>query len=187
MVEGHGYWDVPTAIRIAQALEEFRPAWLEDMVLAHDVTALRRLRESTSVPILASELLIGKRQFQTLFEAGAADIAMVDPTWSGGITESHKIAILADVHSLPVTFHDCTGPFTLMAGVHLAMSSPNSIYQETVRAYLRTWYQDCVTDLPRFEHGTVLPPLGTGLGTALLPDVERRPGVTVRTSTLGAA
>jgi L-alanine-DL-glutamate epimerase-like enolase superfamily enzyme len=184
MIEGHGYWDLPTAVRIARALEEFRPAWLEDMVLAHDVSAIRRLRQSTTIPILGSELLVTRRQFKPLLDAEAVDIVMIDPTWAGGITETHKIASLADAYSLPVAMHDCTGPFTLMAGVHLAVASPNAIYQEVVRAYLRTWYRDLVTVLPELQDGHVLPPRGPGLGTTLLPDVEGRPGVVVRRSDL---
>jgi len=186
MIEGHGYWDLPTAVRIARALEPYRPAWLEDMVLAHDVRAIRRLRESTSIPILGSELLVTRRQYKPLLDAEAVDIVMIDPTWAGGITETRKIASLADSYSLPVAMHDCTGPFTLMAGVHLGVSSPNAIYQEVVRAYLRTWYRDLVTVLPEIVDGCVLPPSGAGLGTTLLPDVERRPGVVVRRSELAA-
>jgi len=182
MLEGHGYWDLPTAVRIARAAEEFRPAWLEDMILAHDISALRRLRESTVIPILASEYLITKRQFRPLLEQEAADIVMLDPTWTGGITESRKIAALADTYSLPVTMHDCTGPFTLLAGIHLAFSNPNAIYQEVVRAYLRTWYRDCITEQPRLEDGHLLPPIGAGIGSALLPDLLERPGVTVVSS-----
>jgi L-alanine-DL-glutamate epimerase-like enolase superfamily enzyme len=186
MIEGHGYWDLPTAVRIARALEPYRPAWLEDMVLAHDVNAIRRLRESTSIPILGSELLVTRRQYKPLLDAEAVDIVMVDPTWAGGITESHKIASLADSYSLPVAMHDCTGPFTLLAGIHLGISAPNALYQEVVRAYLRTWYRDLVTELPRIEDGHVLPPTGSGIGAALAQDVEGRPGVVVRSTDLAA-
>ena len=49
--------------------------------------------------------------------------------------------------------HDCTGPFTLLAGVHLAFAAPNAIYQETVRAYIRTWYRDLVPQSVTIENG----------------------------------
>ena len=149
MLEGHGYWDITTAKKIAHAVEEYRPAWLEDMVLGHDVDQLKELKDSTTTPILASELLITRYQYRPLMEKRAADIVMIDPTWAGGITESRKIATMAESFGLPVALHDCTGPFTLMAGVQLAFSAPNAIYQETVRAYMRTWYRDFVTELGR--------------------------------------
>ena len=32
MMEGHGLWKLPAAVRIAQALEPYKPMWLEDFV-----------------------------------------------------------------------------------------------------------------------------------------------------------
>ncbi len=97
MLEGHGYWDITTAKKIAAAVEEYRPAWLEDMVLAHDVDAIAELKASTSSPVIASEMLITRYQYRQLLERRAADIVMVDPTWAGGITESRKIVTLAEI------------------------------------------------------------------------------------------
>ncbi len=144
MIEGHGFWRLPAAIRIARALEPYDIEWLEDMLLAHDIGAIAELKAATTIPILASEYLVTRHQFLPLLERRAADIVMLDPTWTGGITESHKIGSLVDSFGLPVTMHDCTGPFTLLAGVHLALAAPNATYQETVRAYIRTWYRDVV-------------------------------------------
>ncbi|HEU5329523.1 MAG TPA: enolase C-terminal domain-like protein, partial [Thermomicrobiales bacterium] len=36
MVEGHGFWSLPAAKKIAHALEEFEPFWLEDLMRADD-------------------------------------------------------------------------------------------------------------------------------------------------------
>jgi L-alanine-DL-glutamate epimerase-like enolase superfamily enzyme len=179
MIEGHGYWDLPTAKKIAHALEEYQPAWIEDMLLGHDIGALRALKDSTRIPVLASEYLMTRHQYRPLLEQGAADIVMIDPTWAGGITESRKIATLADTYSLPVSMHDCTGPFTLLAGVHLAVSAPNAIYQETVRAYIRTWYRDLIPDVIEITNGRITPPAGAGIGAGLLPSVLSHAATTV--------
>src|SRR5207244_188409 len=45
MVEGHGFWSLPAAKKIAHALEEFRPCWLEDLMRADDIDALAELRQ----------------------------------------------------------------------------------------------------------------------------------------------
>jgi galactonate dehydratase len=180
MLEGHGYWDITTAKKIAHAVEEYRPAWLEDMVLGHDVDQLKELKDSTTTPILASELLITRYQYRPLMEKRAADIVMIDPTWAGGITESRKIATMAESFGLPVALHDCTGPFTLMAGVQLAFSAPNAIYQETVRAYIRTWYGEFTPHTIDIADGHVLPPIAPGIGTSLLPEVLERPDAHVQ-------
>jgi L-alanine-DL-glutamate epimerase-like enolase superfamily enzyme len=184
MIEGHGFWRLPAAIRIARALEPFDIEWLEDMLLAHDIGALAELKAATTIPILASEYLVTRHQFLPLLERRAADIVMLDPTWTGGITESHKIGSLVDSFGLPVTMHDCTGPFTLLAGVHLALAAPNATYQETVRAYIRTWYRDVVPHSVTIEDGYILPPTEPGIGTSLLPDVLDRADATVISSAL---
>ncbi len=182
MLEGHGLWSLPAASKIARAVQEYRPAWLEDLMRADDIDALAELRRSTTAPILASEYLATRYEFKPLLEKQAADIVMIDPTWAGGITECKKICTLAETYKRPVAMHDCTGPCTLFAGIHLAINAANAIYQETVRAYLRVNYPDLVTDLPTIENGNILAPTRPGLGTALLPDLRTRAGVIVRES-----
>ena len=130
MVEGHGLWSLPAALKIARALEEFRPAWLEDLMRADDIDALAELRRGTTCPILASEYLATRYEYKPLLEKQAADIVMIDPTWAGGITECKKVCAMAEAYKRPVAMHDCTGPFTLYAGIHLAINATNAIYQE---------------------------------------------------------
>jgi len=182
MLEGHGLWSLPAALKIARAMEEFRPAWLEDLMRADDVQALAELRRGTTCPILASEYLATRYEYRPLLEAQAADIVMIDPTWAGGITESKKVCAMAEAYKRPVAMHDCTGPFTLYAGIHLAINAPNAIYQESVRAYLRVNYPELVTDLPVIEKGHILAPTKPGIGTTMLPDVRKREGAVVRES-----
>lgn len=184
MVEGHGFWSLPAAKRIAKAVEEFQPAWLEDLMRADDIGALAELQRSTTIPVLASEYLTTRFEYKPLLEQRAADIVMIDPTWAGGITESKKIATMAEAWKRPVAFHDCTGPFTLFAGVHLAINATNAIYQETVRAYLRITYPNMVTEGVTVEQGHVLAPTAPGIGTTLLPEVRNRPDVSIVTSEL---
>lgn len=184
MIDGHGLWMLEPAIKIARALAEFRPAWVEDLILADNPSALAELRRAGGVPVLASEYLVTRWDYHPVFVAGGADIAMIDPTWTGGVSESHKIATLADTFGLPVTFHDCTGPITLLAGVHLSFANSNTIYQETVRAFNRIVYPDLVTDLVTITAGHLVPPTKPGIGTELLPDLRTRPGVSVITSQL---
>jgi L-alanine-DL-glutamate epimerase-like enolase superfamily enzyme len=179
MLEGHGLWSLPAAQAIARAVEPYRLAWLEDLMRADDIDALAELRASTTTPILASEYLATRYEYRPLLEKRAADIVMIDPTWAGGITECKKVCTMAEAYKRPVAMHDCTGPFTLYAGIHLAINATNAVYQESVRAYLRVNYPELVTTLPIVEAGHLLAPTTPGLGTSLLPDVRSRAGATV--------
>jgi len=184
MIDGHGLWDLSPAIQIVRALEPYNITWVEDLVLADKPNVLARLRAASTVPVSVSEYLVTRDAYLPMMQQEAADLIMIDPTWAGGITESRKIAVLADSYGLPVTYHDCTGPFTLLAGVHLAAATPNLRYQESVRAYLRVVYPEMVTVVPDVVDGMIAAPETPGLGTELLEGLGSRPGAEVRTTVL---
>jgi galactonate dehydratase len=183
MVEFHSLWDLPTAKKIARALEEFEPYWFEDPVKADDLNALSEFAASTHVPVTASETLSGRFAFRELMEKGAAEIVMLDLSWCGGLSEAKKISTMAEAYHLPVAPHDCTGPVALTACVHLVLSQPNGLVQETVRAFLRGWYPDLVDGLPAVEDGHVAAPAGPGLGVRLREGLGDRPDVGRRVTT----
>ena len=184
MVEFHSLWNLPTAQKIARALEEFDPYWFEDPIKADDLGALAEFAASTRVPVTASETLSGRSAFRELMEKKAAKIVMLDVSWCGGIGEAKKIATMAEARHLPVAPHDCTGPVVFTASTHLSINAPNALVQESVRAYYTGWYKELLTDLPTITDGHVSPPEGSGLGTELLPDLRERPDAHPLTSKL---
>lgn len=184
MVEFHSLWNLPTAQRIAKALEEFEPFWLEDPVKADDLNALSDFASSTHLPVAGAETLSGRRDFLDLIENRAAKILILDVSWCGGLSEAKKIATMAETYHLPVAPHDCTGPVVLTASTHLSINLPNALVQETVRAFYTGWYKELVTRLPTVAEGYVSPPEGPGLGTELLPGLHERPDAHLRTSKL---
>lgn len=183
MMEGHGYWKLPAAIRIAEALEPYKPMWLEDFIKPDNPHALAELRNATSIPICGSELALTRYHVRELLEANAVDILMTDVTWTGGIGESKRIAAMAETANLPFVAHDCTGPVTFIASIHLSIHCPNALIQESVRAYYRGFYGDLVTDLPRIEDGYAWAPEGTGIGTRLREELFSRSDTTLLAST----
>jgi galactonate dehydratase len=185
MVEFHSLWDLPTAKRIALAIEEFGPYWYEDPIKADDLDALADFASSTHIPVTASETLSGRPAFLQLMNRGAADIVMLDLSWCGGISEAKKIATMAEACHLPVTPHDCTGPVVLTASTHLSINLPNALIQESVRAYYTGWYKELVTDLPTVSEGHISPPHGPGLGTQLVPGLRERRDAHILSSKLG--
>ena len=183
MAELHSLWSTHAALRICRALEDVGVFWAEDPIgKMDDVQALADLRRQTRTPICGSETLGGVAPFRAMLAADALDVVMLDLAWCGGLTTGRKIAALAESYAKPLAPHDCTGPVTLMAGLHLALHAPTAIFQEVVRATLATWYRDLVTDLPVLRHGMVQAPTAPGLGTALLPEVRGREDATVRES-----
>jgi L-alanine-DL-glutamate epimerase-like enolase superfamily enzyme len=172
MVELHGLWDRRTATLICQALAPFEPFWVEDPLRPDAVDALARLRDDTGVPIATGETCVGRRGFGPLLAAGALDVATVDVQWTGGLTEARKVASQADAHAVAVAPHDCTGPVSLAACCHLVMSQPNGLVQETVRAFLRTWYSEVAEGLPRVHDGHITLTDRPGHGVSLTESVR---------------
>ena len=186
MAELHSLWGTHSALRICRALEDYGVFWAEDPISKmDDAASLADLRRQTRTPVCGSETLAGAVSYRSLLAADALDIVMLDVAWCGGLTEARKIAALAEAYAKPVAPHDCTGPVTLVAGLHLALHAPTAIFQEVVRASLSTWYRDLVTELPVIRDGMVHPPGKAGLGTALKPEVARRDDAVVRVSGTG--
>jgi L-alanine-DL-glutamate epimerase-like enolase superfamily enzyme len=184
MVELHSLWNLPSAIRIAKALESIEPAWYEDPIKVDDLEALRRFSAATDVPTAVSETLGTRWSFRDLIERGDPGIVIFDPGWVGGVTESKAICSLAAAHRLPVAPHDCAGPVEFAVAVHLTINAPNAFVQEMVRAFYHGWYRELVSELPRVENGFVFPLDGPGIGTDLRPEVYERPDARIETSAL---
>jgi L-alanine-DL-glutamate epimerase-like enolase superfamily enzyme len=180
MIDFHSLWNLPQARRIARALEEFEPYWLEDPVKMDNVDVLADYAATTRLTVCGSETLGTRAEFREVIERRAVGIAMFDAAWVGGISEARKIAAMAETHHLPVAPHDATGPVTLIAGNHVVMNAPNGLVQEIVRSYYTTWYRDIVTDLPPIENGMMRPLSGPGLGTRLQDDLLRRRDTRIR-------
>jgi L-alanine-DL-glutamate epimerase-like enolase superfamily enzyme len=55
----------------------------------------------------------------------------------------------------------------LFAGLHLSAAASNVVFQETVRAHIRSFYERLVNRLPEIVRGTAALPPGPGLGVRL--------------------
>ncbi|MDQ0338109.1 L-alanine-DL-glutamate epimerase-like enolase superfamily enzyme [Caldalkalibacillus uzonensis] len=180
-LEGHGRWNLTSAIRIAKALEEYKLLWLEDLMPVNNVKTIVKLKESTTIPIAASERLFTRYEYNDLLQEPAADIVIADPAWAGGISEVKKIASLADIAGLPFAPHNCGGPVLHAVCTHICYNIPNLCYE--------TYYSEIVTNAPLVVNGYIKPPQEPGLGVELRPEVFSRSDlvyrVTERVSTSG--
>lgn len=182
LIEGHGRWDVNTAIHIGRALQPIEVLWMEDMCQPESAEDLSRLTRETHIPQAVSERLISRFPFREVLRHQASHVIIIDLAWTGGITEARRIAELASTYHLPFTLHDCTGPVTALANVHLGMSQPNALAVEVVRGFVNGYYRE-VLDVPlEINNGKIMVPRRPGLGAMLSPDFISRSDVTIRSS-----
>jgi len=171
MIDGHAHYQLPAALRIAEALRPLKPLWLEDIVKMDNLDTLADFRRQSGMPISASEMLLTAADYAQVLEKRAADYIMIDPTWAGGISATFRVANMAAAYNLPVSMHDATGPLTLLAGLHVLAAVSNGLYQETMRAQIQTAYKDLIDLDVRIEDGCLPLPRAPGLGARINPDV----------------
>ncbi|NNF78698.1 MAG: mandelate racemase/muconate lactonizing enzyme family protein [Rhizobiales bacterium] len=178
--ELHGLWTVPAAIKIASALEDIEPDWIEDPIWMDRIEDLAEVASATNAPIAGGETLGGLGQIRSLVAGGGVAVPIIDVTWGGGITFAKKAGALAEAHALPIAFHDCSGPVTLAASTHLALACPNVAEQEITRAFYYGWYHDYVDEPAPLENGMIRVSGRPGLGLELVEGLRERDGALVR-------
>ena len=183
-LELHGRWNLPAAMRIAEAIEPLGPMWIEDPIRMDSIDVLAEFVRSTRIPTVASENLGSPFPYLDLLERAGVGIIMTDPSWNGGISVARRVADLAALYLRPFTPHDCSGPVTLATGVHLCINAENALIQEMVRAYYFGWYEEVAAGRPTFDTGRLRPTGAPGHGVSLRPEVRGWDDTVVRTSTL---
>ncbi|MFZ0602907.1 MAG: mandelate racemase/muconate lactonizing enzyme family protein [Roseiarcus sp.] len=174
LIDAHGRFDVPTAIRLCRALEDAGQIdWFEEPVPVESYNALRQVRERVSAAISVGERLHTRWEFVPIFENRLADYVMPDVTWTGGITELKKIAILAEAYYVPITPHDASGPINVVAGAQVMMTVPNFYRIETSR-YDLSHYNKLIEEPLDNRGGRVRLNGKPGLGVAMNLDYLRR-------------
>jgi L-alanine-DL-glutamate epimerase-like enolase superfamily enzyme len=178
-MEFHGYWSLPCAIRIAQALEPYSPMWLEEMLPQDNLASYRELAAATRLPLCLSERLMTRWGFRELIQDRAARIIMPDICWCGGISEAKRISVMAETYYLPIAPHNCGGPVLHAASLHLAANVTNLHILESVRKHYQDEYSGIVTRTLAPVAGTFALPPGPGLGLELCGDILARSDVRV--------
>lgn len=132
LIEGHGRFNIPSAIRIANALSEFDVLWFEEPIPPDHPQGLAEIRKKSKVPIAAGERLYHRSQFDEFIQLGCADFWQPDISHAGGIGELKKIASMAETRYIPICPHNPSGPIANAATLQLAACTPNFYLLETM-------------------------------------------------------
>ena len=155
-----------SAGRVAQRLEAFDIAWLEEPILWDNPKVLGSFARSVRVPVATGEQLFSRWQFEPLLEEEAVRIIQPDICHCGGFTELRKIASAAETHYVSVAPHNSNGPISTLASVHLDMAIPNAFMQEVFVSFTER-YNELLTHPLVIEGGRIKPPDGPGWGADL--------------------
>ena len=163
LIEGHGRFDVPTGIKIAQELEQFKPMWFEEPTPPDNLEALKAVRDKSPVAISAGERLYTLKSYRDLFEMRACDYIQPDISHAGGIMELKKIAAMADACYIPFAPHNPSGPVANAATLQLAACCSNFCILEIMNSDV-DWRKDITNESLHYEDGYITIPDKPGLG-----------------------
>jgi len=128
-VDANQGWDFPTAMTALRKMEPFNLEYCEQPLMAWDHENMRRLRESSIIPIAADESVFNNKDAFKLAANGCCDILNIKLAKSGGIHTAVKIDNIAESAGLPCMIGCMTETrLGLTAAAHIAAAHQNIKY-----------------------------------------------------------
>ncbi|MGZ2487417.1 L-alanine-DL-glutamate epimerase-like enolase superfamily enzyme [Rhizobium pisi] len=124
-------WLTPAdACQLVRALEPYELMWVEDPIAPDNIDGYRR-RDAAHAPLAASErsaTIFGERE---LIVKELVDVIQPDTGRAGGITQTKKIAAMAEAHHIQMAPHSGSlWPVAEYAALHLLAAIPNALILE---------------------------------------------------------
>ena len=129
-IDYHHRLSVAEAASFCQRMPSGTLDFLEEPIRDETPEAYESLRTMTDVPFAIGEEFSSKWQFLPYLERGITNFARLDVCNVGGLTESMKVASLAEAHYIDLMPHNPLGPICTAATVHLAAAVPNFAWLE---------------------------------------------------------
>jgi galactonate dehydratase len=182
-VDFHGRLHRPMAKVLAKELDPYRLMFIEEPVLSEHTEALREIANHTATPIALGERLFSRWDFKTVLRDGLVDIIQPDPSHAGGITETKKIAAMAEAYDVAVALHCPLGPIALAACLQLDGACANAVIQEQslgIHYNAKNDMLDYLVDPQVFAYadGHCAIPDGPGLGIVINEEAVARGAAT---------
>jgi galactonate dehydratase len=162
IIEGHGRFNVPTAILIGKKLEDFDILWFEEPIPPNNFEGLKYIKNQINVPVAAGERIVNIFQFKTFLNMSCADYAQPDVSHVG-LGEFRKMAAIAEANHIPICPHNATGPINNAATIQVSACCPNIYLLETM-AYDTPIRNKISKEQLILDNGNMLIPESPGLG-----------------------
>jgi galactonate dehydratase len=171
MIEAHARFNVATAVRIADRIAPFHPAWFEEPVEHRYTSGTVEVARRSPVPVASGEGLTSLQHFAELLRHDVVSIVQPDPLYVGGLWTTRAVATLAEAHDAVIAPHSAQGPICGAACLQIAGCTPNFYIQESFDEFNEGWTHEIVQPAPVPVAGHLPIPDAPGLGVEV--DWER--------------
>lgn len=154
------------ALPLLDALVPFHPLFVEDPIQIDSISSQAALARRARLPIAIGERLNTIWEFRELLEQGGAQYVRPDVGLAGGLSQTRKIAAIAESYHAAVVTHNALGPVLTAASIHLDIAIPNFVVQEYADVDERMPEGLFVSDVHR-EGGYIAAPEAAGIGVRL--------------------
>ena len=166
LIEGHGRFDIPTAVKIGRRLEEFDICWFEEPLPPDDLNGMREVKERVRVSLAAGDRLYNRYEYRQFFDLNCADYIQPDISHAGGIFEMRLLGAEAEARHIGFCPHNPSGPVANAATLQLAGCVPNFVILEMMMTDVPYRAEICDEELVVRE-GRMLIPDRPGIGIDL--------------------
>ncbi|MGY8823715.1 MAG: mandelate racemase/muconate lactonizing enzyme family protein [Candidatus Latescibacterota bacterium] len=171
MVDAHGGFDLNDALRFAHFLQDLgNVEWFEDALVPEDADGYARLTQATpGLRIAMGETECNRYGVRDRLRNRQCDVLLPDVCRAGGISETWRIAQLADTFSVLWASHvSISTPLHLTAGLHIGAATPNFLVSEYPTSFDESPLGKALcTDSPTPENGSITVSDAPGLGVTL--------------------
>ena len=160
MVDVNQGWSVDEAIEVGRQLDRYRPAWLEEPVMADDFEGYHRIADAIETPVVGGENHFLSHDLKPFFESGKIPILQPDIMRGGytGLREIARNAHRAGIAIAPHLFPELSS--------HLNAAIENPSWLEYMG-----WYDHLWVEPVRPEEGYLTPPSRPGHGMDFRPEL----------------
>jgi D-galactarolactone cycloisomerase len=105
MVDANHAWDATAAIRYGRGVEALAIGWFEEPVPPEDLAGYREVRRALSIPVAGGEAEFTRFGFRPLLVDRGVDVLQPDICAAGGLSETLKIAHMANAFGVRCNPH----------------------------------------------------------------------------------
>jgi L-alanine-DL-glutamate epimerase-like enolase superfamily enzyme len=167
-VDANWAYDLDEAVEVAAGLADLGYWWFEEPLVPEDVAGYRMLRAKSRVRLAAGESDFTVEQARDLVSERLVGVIQPDVARAGGISETRRIADLADAFHVAYAPHvGWSGAICAAASLQLAAYAPNFLTFECM--VFANPLRDAFTtplagDRTQLEDGQLVVPQAPGLG-----------------------